>query len=82
MRAKNTNLSSYTKSNAKGSLMEPIEENLMDHSNSNKSKSNKSLHEVSKGMLQPNIPSQINKTVNYEIYTGNGKDKFDCPRKN
>jgi len=42
----------------------------------NKSKSNRSLHEVSKGMmLQPNA----NKTVNYEIYNGNPNDRFDCP---
>lgn len=43
----------------------------------NKSKSNRSLHEVSKGMmLQPNA----NKTVNYEIYNGNPNDRFDCPQ--
>lgn len=43
----------------------------------NKTKSNRSLHEVSKGMmLQPNA----NKTVNYEIYTGNANDRFDCPQ--
>ena len=41
-----------------------------------KTKSNRSLHEVSKGMmLQPNA----NKTVNYEIYTGKSNDRFDCP---
>lgn len=40
--------------------MEPIEEEdrlgNIDNSNSNKEKSNKSLQEVSKGMLQPKIP--------------------------
>ena len=46
----------------------------------NKTKSNRSLHDVSKGMmLQPNVP-YANKTVNYEIYTGNEKDRFDCPQ--
>ena len=45
----------------------------------NKSKSNRSLHEVSKGMmLQPN--AVLNKTVNYEIYNGNPNDIFDCPQ--
>ena len=57
--------------------MEPIEEKFIDDASS---KSYKSLHDVSKGMLLPNIPQQNNKTVNYEMYTGNGKDKFDCPQ--
>jgi len=57
MRAKSSKLSCQTKlRNAKRSLMDPIEENLMDASNSNKSKSNKSLHEFSIGMLQPKVP--------------------------
>jgi len=38
------------------------------------------MHEVSKGMIQPNMPSKVNRTVNYEIYTGNEKDKFECPQ--
>lgn len=84
MREKSNNISSITKSrNAKGSSMEPIEEEdrlgNIDNSNSNKEKSNKSLQEVSKGMLQPKIPIQANKTVNYEIYNGNEKDKVNCP---
>lgn len=65
--------------------MEPIEEEKdriddLDKSNSIKEKSNKSLHDVSKGMLQPNTVSQVNKTMNYEIYHGNAKDKINCPQ--
>ena len=57
MRAKSSKLSCQTKlRNAKRSLMDPIEETLLDASNSNKSKSNKSLHEFSIGMLQPKVP--------------------------
>ncbi len=41
-------------------------------------KEKKSLHEVSNGMIQPNIPTQRSRSVNYEIY--NRKDKFDCPQ--
>jgi len=62
MRAKSNNISSITKKmNVEKNSMEPIEEEaggagLKDNSESNKSKS-KSVHEVSKGMIQPNIPS-------------------------
>ena len=31
-------------------------------------------------MLQPNIPNRMNKTMNYEIYTGKEQDKIDCPQ--
>ena len=82
MRAKTNNISSIAKKmNAEMSSMEPIEEEGgvgikdNDNSESNKSKS-KSMHEVSKGMIQPHVPSQANKTVNYEIYS---RDKQDCP---
>ena len=85
MRAKSNNISSITKKmNAEMSSMEPIEEeggagfNNNENSESNKSKS-KSMHDISKGMIQPNVTSQVNKTVNYEIYL---RDKEDCPQNN
>jgi len=68
-------------SSIKGSKMEPIDENLIgEEIDCSKSKS-KSLHDVSKGMLQPKIFQNYykNKTFNFEIYNENAKDKFDCP---
>ena len=64
----------------KDTKMEPIEEGNCDETIS-KSKSQKS-HDASKGMLQPNLPSQRNKTVDYEIYGGNARDKDECPQYN
>lgn len=64
--------------------MEPIDENLIgEEIDCSKSKS-KSLHDVSKGMLQPKIFQNYykNKTFNFEIYNENAKDKFDCPQNN
>jgi len=54
MRAKSNNLSSLTKKrNTEGSSMMPILENLQDNSNSGKSKSRRSNHEASQGILYP-----------------------------
>jgi len=81
MRAKSNNklkVSNYAKS-YKDSLMEPIEESNFDENTVSKSKS---LHDASKGMLQPNLPSKMNKTMNYEIYNENARDKDECPQYN
>jgi hypothetical protein len=84
-RAKSSNklkIPDYAKTKTyKDSKMEPIEEGICDEASISKSKSQKS-HDASKGMLQPNLPSQGNKTVDYEIYGGNARDKDECPQYN
>jgi hypothetical protein len=84
LRAKSNNISQITKKlNAEGSLMQPIAEEargagVTDLSNS-KSKSRKSMDDVSKGRILPNIPSKLNKTMTYEIYSGSARDMVKCP---